>query len=74
MALWLLVVSAPAALVNVSNVSSNTNGGYAIVNESGSFLSDPPGVIAHVGPIWSRSGHSILRVVHLEIPPSPPVY
>ena len=45
MALWLLVVSAPAALVNVSNVSSNTNGGYAIVNESGSFLSDPPGEI-----------------------------
>lgn len=45
MALWLLVVSAPAALVNVSNVSSNTNGGYALVNESGSFLSDPPGEI-----------------------------
>ena len=45
MTLCLLAVSAPAALVNVSNVSSDTNGGYALVNESGSFLSDPPAKI-----------------------------
>ena len=45
MTLWLLAVSAPAALVSVSNVSSDTNGGYAIFSESGSFLSDPPGKI-----------------------------
>ena len=37
--------SAAAALVDVSNVSSDTNGGYALVNESGSFLSDPPAKI-----------------------------
>ncbi len=43
--LCLLAASAPAALVNVSNVSSDTNGGYALVNESGSFLSDPPAKI-----------------------------
>ena len=45
MTLCLLAVSAPAALVKVSNVSSDTNGGYALVNESGSFLSDPPAKI-----------------------------
>ena len=32
------------------------------------------GIISQVGPIWTRSGHSILRVVHLMISPCPPVY
>lgn len=50
MTLCLLAVSAPAALVRISNTTSDSesgaiNGGYAFVNESGSFLQDPPAKI-----------------------------
>ena len=50
MTLCMLAVSAPAALVRISNTTSDDesgaiNGGYAFVNESGLFLQDPPAKI-----------------------------
>lgn len=45
MTAWLMTMSAQAALVSISNVNGNSNGGYALFDEDGSFLSDPPGKI-----------------------------
>lgn len=41
-------IQADAAIITVINVNGTNNGGYSIVDESGAFIADPPGLI-HFG-------------------------